>query len=323
MAIQSLVFNNDTLAGGQIGITLSPTGTFTIFGVDFDSFFHPDRFAFLVLGFLFVLCLLVANLRRSASGRRMIAVRGNERAAAGLGVNVVSTKLWAFGLAAGITAVGGVLTVFAQPSAVFTGTSVLTNVTYVGYSVVGGAGSVIGALFGGTLDPNGVASGVLGSLFGIGPVTVALLGGVVLLFNIIVAPDGLATMSAAQLSAVRKRIVAFVLKRDEQADGAQRAYLAQSADQPRRSRGETLKLEKIRVTFGPVAAVDGVDLQVEPGEVVGVIGANGAGKTTLIDAITGFVGSKGTLSSAARMSRHCRRTVGPARVLRAPGRRSS
>ena len=295
VAIQSLVFNNDSLAGGQIGITLSPTGSFTIFGVAFDSFFHPDRFAFLVLGFLFVMCLLVANLRRSASGRRMIAVRGNERAAAGLGVNVVTTKLWAFGLAAAITAVGGVLTVFEQPSAVFTGTSVLTNVSYVGYSVVGGAGSVLGALFGGMLDPNGVASGVLGSLFGIGPVTVAMLGGVVLLFNIIVAPDGLATMSAAQLSAVRKRIVALVLKREEPANRGQRAYLAQGADQPRRFRAETLKLEKIRVTFGPVVAVDGVDLQVEPGEVVGVIGANGAGKTTLIDAITGFVGSQGKI----------------------------
>ena len=49
------------------------------------------------------------------------------------------------------------------------------------------------------------------------------------------------------------------------------------------------------MTFGPVRAVDGVELQVEPGEVVGVIGANGAGKTTLIDAITGFVGSQGTI----------------------------
>lgn len=37
-------------------------------------------------------------------------------------------------------------------------------------------------------------------------------------------------------------------------------------------------------------AVDGVDLVVNPGEVVGLIGANGAGKTTFIDAVTGFTG---------------------------------
>ena len=104
-----------------------------------------------------------------------------------------------------------------------------------GYSVVGGAGSVLGALFGGTLDPNGVGSGLLGTLFGIGPVTVALLGGVILLFNIIAAPDGLATMSAAHFSAMRKRIV----ERSIQAQGSGRtgalAYLARRNRPARRS----------------------------------------------------------------------------------------
>ena len=103
VAIQALVFTNDSIAGGQAGIALSADGSFKIFGVDFDSFFHAHRFAYLVLGFVLVLAVLVANLRRSASGRRMIAVRGNERAAAGLGINVVTTKLWAFGFAAAIT----------------------------------------------------------------------------------------------------------------------------------------------------------------------------------------------------------------------------
>lgn len=35
-------------------------------------------------------------------------------------------------------------------------------------------------------------------------------------------------------------------------------------------------------TFGPVRAVDGIDLQVRPGEVFGVLGPNGAGKTTML-----------------------------------------
>jgi sulfate-transporting ATPase len=55
-----------------------------------------------------------------------------------------------------------------------------------------------------------------------------------------------------------------------------------------------LSVEGIEVRFGTVVAVAGVDLTVEPGEIVGVIGANGAGKTTLIDAVTGFVAASGS-----------------------------
>ncbi len=42
-------------------------------------------------------------------------------------------------------------------------------------------------------------------------------------------------------------------------------------------------------TFGPMVAVDHVDLRVGPGEVVGLLGANGAGKTTLIRMLLGLL----------------------------------
>jgi branched-chain amino acid transport system ATP-binding protein len=57
-----------------------------------------------------------------------------------------------------------------------------------------------------------------------------------------------------------------------------------------------LGAEGVRVRFGGVHAVDGVDLEVREGQLVGLIGPNGAGKTTFIDAITGFVPYTGAVS---------------------------
>jgi branched-chain amino acid transport system ATP-binding protein len=50
-----------------------------------------------------------------------------------------------------------------------------------------------------------------------------------------------------------------------------------------------LALEGLQVSYGGIRAVKGIDLHVEPGELVCLIGANGAGKTTTLRAITGLV----------------------------------
>ena len=45
--------------------------------------------------------------------------------------------------------------------------------------------------------------------------------------------------------------------------------------------------------FGGFTALDGIDLRVEPGEIVGLIGPNGSGKTTLINVISGLLTADG------------------------------
>jgi len=50
-----------------------------------------------------------------------------------------------------------------------------------------------------------------------------------------------------------------------------------------------LRLEQLQVAYGGIRAVKGVDLEVNQGELVCLIGANGAGKTTTLRAVTGLV----------------------------------
>src|SRR2546426_9394057 len=50
-----------------------------------------------------------------------------------------------------------------------------------------------------------------------------------------------------------------------------------------------LVAEGIRVHFEGVRAVDGVDLTLEKGQIMGLIGPNGAGKTTFMNAVSSFV----------------------------------
>ena len=56
-----------------------------------------------------------------------------------------------------------------------------------------------------------------------------------------------------------------------------------------------LRTSGLSVRFGGVHAVRDVDVEVAPGELVGLIGPNGAGKTTFVDAITGYVRYTGTV----------------------------
>ena len=49
-----------------------------------------------------------------------------------------------------------------------------------------------------------------------------------------------------------------------------------------------IRLSGLRKTYGPVTAVDGIDLDVAPGEVVALLGPNGAGKSTTIDLLLGL-----------------------------------
>src|SRR6266404_8348829 len=56
----------------------------------------------------------------------------------------------------------------------------------------------------------------------------------------------------------------------------------------------------LRRAFGTTVAVDGVDLRIEEGRIVGLIGPNGAGKTTALNAILGLTPYQGELKVLGR-----------------------
>jgi len=56
-----------------------------------------------------------------------------------------------------------------------------------------------------------------------------------------------------------------------------------------------LRVAGLRVAYGGIQAVKGVDLEIGPGELIALIGANGAGKTTSLRAITGSLPWAGSI----------------------------
>jgi len=58
----------------------------------------------------------------------------------------------------------------------------------------------------------------------------------------------------------------------------------------------TIEARGLRKAFGATIALDGVDLRVEEGRILGLIGPNGAGKSTLLNAVLGLIPYQGELN---------------------------
>ena len=65
-----------------------------------------------------------------------------------------------------------------------------------------------------------------------------------------------------------------------------------------------IEVRGLRKAYGPVVALDGIDLTVEEGRILGIVGPNGAGKSTALDALLGLTPCDGSIRVLGRDPRH-------------------
>jgi len=198
VAVQAMVFNNPVLAG-----TVDPASVPapTIFGLHFgpidttsfgDGKIPNPWFGVFVLIVVTLAAWLTVSIRSSGWGRRMLAVRANERAAAAAGISVRSTKIVAFGIAAFVAGIGGALSGYRFGSVTPEYFGVMTSLLFLAFAYMGGISSVTGAVIGGFLATNGIMFAVLQEWFGVSPEYSMLVGGLGLLLTVVLNPEGIA-----------------------------------------------------------------------------------------------------------------------------------
>ena len=200
-------------------------------------------------------------LKRGGNGPALALVRGDVALARASGLDPERIRARGFVLAAGYAGAGGslqahVLGLVSPDVAEFS-----VMVGCLAMVVIGGRGSVAGAVLGALLIghlPEWLRS--LGSSYRVAY-------GLGLFACLLVVPAGLIG-SLERLWPRRRNIAATA--------------------SPARSSRATLRIESVDKSYGGIAVLRGVTLELRPGEIVGLIGPNGSGKTTLVNLVSGL-----------------------------------
>lgn len=204
ITIDAIVFQNQSWAGGQSGVQLpSPA----LGGFSLDPFLHPMRYGMLCLVGLVISAVAVSNLRRSGAGRRMLAVRSNERAAAVAGINVRAVKLQAFTISSVIAAIGGGLLAYSNPFLVLgTGQfAAMPSITLLTVAYIGSIASISGAILAGLVSTGGILYVALSGISGFDNWYV-LVSGIGLIWVVMQQPDGVAVYHQRLMQHLVKRL---------------------------------------------------------------------------------------------------------------------
>lgn len=107
--------------------------------------------------------LAVSFLRKGSTGRRFLAVRSNERAAAAAGINVARVKLLGFGISSGLAGIAGVLFAYKLPALTSANFGLFGGLGLLAFAYIAGITTVPGAYVGGVLVSGGLLAAMSSS----------------------------------------------------------------------------------------------------------------------------------------------------------------
>jgi ABC-type branched-subunit amino acid transport system ATPase component/ABC-type branched-subunit amino acid transport system permease subunit len=293
--------------------------------------------AFILLGCVLVIAG-IATVDRSRLGMAGRATRGDADAAQALGIPTRAIRTGAVVLGAAVTGLGGALSAHYQLYIKPDQFDLLQSFLIALYVLIGGTDHWLGPIAGAfalTYLPQ--ASRFLEEYRG-------LFYGIFLLAVMILSDRGLVTR--ARVTAVGRRVRRRVggsrsgapqpeegMSGRADLPGAREsapaplvlrsnAGAATAGTDERSSASPVLRITGLVKRFSGVLALDGVDLDVERGEILGVIGPNGAGKTTLINVVTGLLPPTGGrillgATDVTDLPAHRRAALGMARTFQA------
>lgn len=163
VAVEELVFKWSWFTGGFEGATAeSPS----LFGADLGVSALGDAFPRRTFVIMTLVCataslIVVANLRRGSTGRRWLAVRANERAAAAAGIAVARVKLSAFALSSALAGLAGVLLAYHRTIVSASSFGVFDSLIAVAITYLGGIATPLGAFVAGILATGGLLTVLL------------------------------------------------------------------------------------------------------------------------------------------------------------------
>ncbi len=132
------------VTGGPSGMSIAPT---QLFGLKLDS----TAYHLLVVVIVAIVVVGISTLVNSKVGWALRALKADEAAAASVGINVLRYKVFAFGISAGIAALGGSLYAFLDNYIAPETFGIQASIMILTMVVVGGLGSNLGAVIGGAL----------------------------------------------------------------------------------------------------------------------------------------------------------------------------